>query len=53
MFITMLISGPRNPKEKLDQPLVDELNKLWSIAGWSIAGKLACPRCMENTDTYI
>ena len=34
MFLTVLIPGPRNPKEKLDvflQPLVEELNQLWEV----------------------
>ena len=32
MFLTVLIPGPRNPKDKLDvylQPLIHELNLLW------------------------
>jgi hypothetical protein len=33
MFFTVIISGLKNPKHKVDvylQPLIDELNKLWS-----------------------
>ena len=34
MFLTVIISGPRNPKDKLDvylQPLISELQALWEI----------------------
>ncbi|KAL3643719.1 hypothetical protein CASFOL_014534 [Castilleja foliolosa] len=34
MFLTVLIPGPSNPKDKLDvflQPLIKELNDLWSV----------------------
>ncbi|KAL3628314.1 hypothetical protein CASFOL_027360 [Castilleja foliolosa] len=34
MFLTVLIEGPANPKDKLDlflQPLIKELNDLWSV----------------------
>ena len=34
MFLTMLVSGPRNPKHKLDvflQPLIAELKELWDV----------------------
>ncbi|XP_043807688.1 uncharacterized protein LOC122722094 [Manihot esculenta] len=34
MFLTIIIPGPKNPKEKLDvymQPLVKELKELWKI----------------------
>ena len=34
MFLTCLIPGPKNPKNKIDvylQPLVDELKKLWDV----------------------
>ena len=33
MFLTCLISGPHNPKNKIDvylQPLIDELQTLWN-----------------------
>jgi Transposase family tnp2/Domain of unknown function (DUF4218)/Transposase-associated domain len=33
MFLSVLIPGPKNPKDKLDvflQPLIEELNQLWS-----------------------
>lgn len=34
MFLTVLVPGPRNPKEKLDvflQPLIEELKNLWEV----------------------
>ncbi|XP_019197160.1 PREDICTED: uncharacterized protein LOC109191027 [Ipomoea nil] len=34
MFLTVLVPGPKNPKEKIDvflQPLVMELNQLWEV----------------------
>jgi hypothetical protein len=34
MFLAMIIPGPKNPGKKLDvflRPLIDELNKLWSV----------------------
>jgi hypothetical protein len=34
MFLTMMISGPKNPGKKLDvflRPLIDELKNLWSV----------------------
>ena len=34
MLLTVLIPGPRNPKDKLNvflQPLIDELNQLWEV----------------------
>ena len=34
MFLSMIIPGPKNPGKKIDvflRPLVDELNKLWSV----------------------
>ncbi|KAG6427521.1 hypothetical protein SASPL_111767 [Salvia splendens] len=87
MFLTVLVPGPRNPKDKLDaflQPLIDELKQLWEVgvstydislkqnfqmramlmwtisdfpayamlSGWSTAGRLACPYCMENSDAF-
>lgn len=33
MFLTIIVPGPKNPKHKLDvylQPLIEELNQLWS-----------------------
>lgn len=33
MFLTLIIPGPNNPKDKIDvylQPLIDELKKLWN-----------------------
>lgn len=87
MFLTVLVSGPQNSKDKLDvflQPLIEELCHLWDVgvktydiskkqnfqmratllwtisdfpaysilSGWSTAGKLACPHCMESTDAF-
>ena len=69
MFLTVLVPGPTNPKEKIDvflQPLIAELKSLraalmWTIndfpaysmmSGWSIAGMLACPHCMEDSDAF-
>ena len=87
MFLSIIVPGPRNPKEKLDvflQPLIAELKHLWEVgvqtydvsskqnfqmrvallwtisdflaysmlSGWSTAGKLACPYCMENFDAF-
>ena len=87
MFLSIIVTGPRNPKEKLDvflQPLIAELKHLWEVgvqtydvsskqnfqmrvalmwtisdfpaysmlSGWSTAGKLACPYCMENSDAF-
>lgn len=34
MFLTVLVPGPKNPKDKIDvflQPLISELKDLWSI----------------------
>ena len=34
MFLTCIIPGPKNPKNKIDvylQPLVDELKELWDV----------------------
>ena len=34
MFLTVLVPGPRNPKQKLDvflQPLIAELKELWDV----------------------
>ncbi|XP_057809998.1 uncharacterized protein LOC131024507 [Salvia miltiorrhiza] len=34
MFLTILVSGPRNPKEDIDvflQPLISELTELWEV----------------------
>ncbi|KAL3624991.1 hypothetical protein CASFOL_031659 [Castilleja foliolosa] len=39
MFLSVLVPGPKNPKEKLDvfvQPLIDELNQLWSSGAPSL-----------------
>ena len=87
MFLTVIVPGPRNPKEKLDvflQPLIAELKDLWDVgvqtydsfskqnfqmrasllwtisdfpaysmlSGWSTAGKLACPYCMDYSDAF-
>ncbi|CAA0819152.1 Unknown protein, partial [Striga hermonthica] len=87
MFLTVLVPGPKNPKDKLDvylQPLIKELNQLWDVgvqtydiskkqnfqmraalmwtisdfpaysmlSGWSTAGRLACPYCMEDSDAF-
>ncbi|XP_039120162.1 uncharacterized protein LOC120256563 [Dioscorea cayenensis subsp. rotundata] len=85
MFLSIIVPGPSNPKDRLDvflQPLIAELKDLWEIgvetydvtskqnfrmraalmwiisdfpaysmlSGWSIAGKLACPYCMDDSD---
>lgn len=87
MFLTVLVPGPKNPKERLDvflQPLIAELIHLWEVgvqtydiskkqnfqmraalmwtisdfpaysmlSGWSTAGRLACPYCMDETDAF-
>ena len=87
MFLTVLVPGPRNPKDKLDvymQPLIAELLSLWAngvetydistkrnfqmrsallwtisnfpaysmLSGWSTAGRLACPYCMDETEAF-
>ncbi|XP_057418581.1 uncharacterized protein LOC130712785 [Lotus japonicus] len=87
MFLTLIIPGPNNPKEKIDvylQPLIDELKLLWNegvltydiskkqnfmmkaallwtindfpaygmLSGWSTAGKLACPYCMNQSKAF-
>ncbi|XP_057426300.1 uncharacterized protein LOC130719704 [Lotus japonicus] len=87
MFLTLIIPGPDNPKEKIDvylQPLIDELKLLWNegvvtydiskkqnfimkaalmwtvndfpangmLSGWSTAGKLACPYCMNQSKAF-
>ncbi|XP_019158513.1 PREDICTED: uncharacterized protein LOC109155282 [Ipomoea nil] len=87
MFLTVLVPGPKNPKEKIDvflQPLIVELNQLWEVgvqtydiskkqnfqmraalmwtvsdfpaysmlSGWSTAGRLACPYCMDKSDAF-
>ncbi|XP_031116582.1 uncharacterized protein LOC116020237 [Ipomoea triloba] len=87
MFLTVLVPGPKNPKEKIDvflQPLIAELNQLWEVgvqtydiskkqnfqmraallwtvsdfpaysmlSGWSTAGRLACPYCMDKSDAF-
>ncbi|KAK6115444.1 hypothetical protein DH2020_007713 [Rehmannia glutinosa] len=87
MFLTVLVPGPRNPKDKLDvylQPLIAELKHLWEVgaysydiskkqnfqmrvalmwtisdfpaysmlSGWSTAGRLACPYCMDKSDAF-
>ena len=34
MFLSVIVLGPRNPKEKLDvflQPLIAELKELWEV----------------------
>ena len=34
MFLTVIVSGPKNPKNKLDvfpQPLIAELKELWEV----------------------
>ena len=87
MFLSILVPGPKNPKDKLDvflQPLIAELNHLWDVgvntydiskkqnfmmraalmwtvsdfpaysmlSGWSTAGRLACPYCMDKSDAF-
>ncbi|KAK6123870.1 hypothetical protein DH2020_042384 [Rehmannia glutinosa] len=87
MFLTVLVPGPKNPKERLDiylQPLIAELIHLWEVgvrtfdiskkqnfnlraalmwtisdfpaysmlSGWSTAGRLACPYCMDKSDAF-
>ncbi|XP_075094131.1 uncharacterized protein LOC142161730 [Nicotiana tabacum] len=86
MFLTVIVPGPTNPKQKIDvflQPLIKELTLLWEegveafdiskkqnfqlraalmwtindfptysmLSGWSTAGKLACPYCMEEAQS--
>ncbi|XP_021621499.1 uncharacterized protein LOC110621531 [Manihot esculenta] len=48
MFLTIIIPGPKNPKEKLDvymQPLVKELKELWEI------GVNTYDACQQNNFT--
>ncbi|XP_016456739.2 uncharacterized protein LOC107780687 [Nicotiana tabacum] len=87
MFLTVIVPGPTNPKQKIDvflQPLIKELTLLWEegveafdiskkqnfqlraalmwtisdfpaysmLSGWSTAGKLACPYCMEDAQSF-
>ena len=87
MFLTAIVPGPGNPKQRLDvflQPLIAELKALWydgvetwdvslqqnfnmraallwtvsdfpaysMLSGWSTAGNLACPYCMEHSDAF-
>ena len=87
LFLSVIIPGPKNPKDKLDvylQPLISELLHLWNVgvetydismkqnfqmraallwtisdfpaysmlSGWSTAGRLACPYCMEHTNAF-
>ena len=87
MFLSIIVPGPKNPKQKLDvflQPLIAELKTLWEVgvctydisrkqnfqmkaalmwtisdfpaysilSGWSTAGKLAYPYCMEYFDAF-
>jgi len=87
MFLTIIVPGPHNPKQKIDvylQPLIKELTLLWEtgveafdiskkqnfqlraalmwtisdfpaysmLSGWSTAGNLACPYCMEETQSF-
>ena len=87
MFLSVIIPGPKNPKDKLDvflQPMIAELQNLWNVgletydismkqnfilraallwtisdfpaysmlSGWSTAGKLACPYCMEHSEAF-
>ncbi|XP_073137591.1 uncharacterized protein [Henckelia pumila] len=87
MFLTVIVPGPSNPKDKLDvflQPLVAELKDLWyngamtydvhsktnftmraalmwmssdfsayaMLFGWSTEGKLACPYCMDSSESF-
>ncbi|XP_060210823.1 uncharacterized protein LOC132637807 [Lycium barbarum] len=87
MFLTVIVPGPDNPKQKIDvylQPLIKELTLLWEtsveafdiskkenfqlraalmwtindfpaysmLSGWSTGGNLACPYCMEETQSF-
>lgn len=87
MFLSIIVPGPNNPKQKIDvflQPLIAELKQLWDVgvltydvakkqnftmraalmwtindfpaysmlSGWSTAGKLACPYCMEHSQAF-
>ena len=87
MFLSIIVLGPKYPKQKLDvflQPLIAELKTLWEVgvctydisrkqnfqmkaalmwtitdflaysmlSGWSTAGKLAFPYCMEDSDAF-
>ena len=87
MFLTVIVSGPKNPKQGIDvflQPLISELCQLqevsvliydvslkqnfmmraalmWTVSdfpayamlsGWSMAGKLACLYCGNDSDAF-
>ena len=44
MFVTVVIPGPRNPKQQLDvflQPLISELKSLWdvNVETWDVSFK--------------
>ncbi|GJZ78223.1 hypothetical protein Tco_0642895 [Tanacetum coccineum] len=52
MFLTIIIPGLKNPKQRIDvflQPLIKELTTLWK---GSTYGKKACPYCMENSKAF-
>ena len=86
VFLTIIVSGPNNPKHKIDvylQPLIKDLTLFWETSVqsfyisknfqlraalmWTITdypsyymlsrcttvGKLACPFCMEETESFI
>ena len=39
IFLTVIVPGPKNPKNKLDvflQPLIAELKELWEVGGRNI-----------------
>ncbi|XP_058003717.1 uncharacterized protein LOC131180116 [Hevea brasiliensis] len=87
LFLSIIVSGPQNPKHRLDvylQPLIVELTQLWHVgvqtydaskkqnfqmyaalmwtisdfpsysmlSGWSTAGRLACPYCVDYSDAF-
>ena len=44
MFLSILVPGPKNPKQKIDvylQPLIDELKMLWNdgVQTWDVSSK--------------
>ena len=63
MFLSVIVLGPNNPKNKIDvalQPLIVELKQLWDVgvsdfpvysmlSRWSTVGKLVCPYCMVHS----
>ncbi|XP_056847445.1 uncharacterized protein LOC130498108 [Raphanus sativus] len=57
---SLLIPGPQKPGNSIDvylEPLIDDLNQLWSIgevtfdAAAKVMGKMGCPLCGKKTDS--